>query len=897
MKNNSIFLITFLFCLNSHTSFFAQQKEGVFYFEALESTYQNPTTCKGKKPIELLSDTSYIDGFVRLTYKKGKLVHFYNDPINTFYSSQPQLAAVAWSLDKKGNYASAVFYDQYGKRFLNQHALSWNYKTDAKGRVIELRKINRSGQLALHYSESPIVRYSYTETDKLIEIGYFINDNEPFGGMASFEQYTYDARGNVLSTTYLDKNRQAKMKYDFASVHFAYNEKNLVIEEKRLDSEGNPIKKGPCAIRYTYDTEGNNTEVAFYNHKNELHPSFNQTARTVYEYNENKEVIKSTEYDPFGQLVDENPIITNKYDEKGRTIETAYWDKNNQAIKGTHKMKYAHNKWGRIAEYSTYDGMNQLIAGESGYAKVVWQYDAAGREIESRYFNEANQLVENGYAVMKYTYNEAGQLIQMSYFDFQGQAYAHDGMATERYGYDENGYKNESRYYNTADELTDLGYTWSISKQVNDLYGFVMEERYLGTDNEPFKGGTYEIKYEYDANYRETKVQRCGYNMGYFEMEGQLQEDCSVMGYKYDGYGRVIESFNYNQKGELEGDSDGIAITRMKYDSRGNKAEEAHYNTNNELEENYEGVAVKRRVYDSADRLIEEAFYNHNDELIRPEDFNESEMPFGKKAAIVRQKFDEAGNLIETANYDANNELLGDYFGIAITRSSFNDDGLLVQESFWNTEDKPTIGYNGAHLTMKFYNKKNEHIQSEHYTVDNQLFSVQHFTDFQMVKEEFYDGIGKRSTRNGYSVGEFTFQNGAVQTQKLFDEQLHLLEYAVFTTDEFGSNTTKAYLNEQGQPILCKDGYHLINLATNTFYGINGEEIPAGQITGAKRKYYILYAKDSEGKILSEKYVNLKMKPINNEQGYHEFNYLENAYYDKKGRKVNVAVLDDYDGN
>lgn len=434
------------------------------------------------------------------------------------------------------------------------------------GKIME----EREHDLARHFEEKKV--YSYDT-----EFGYQINSSSISYGDTINEQIQFNQKGEkIVSKTFSGSGIL------FFTSNYIYNTKGKIVESKTIytdDAQDLYFPELKNTYLYTYDSNGNNTEVLMYN----KYKSLQSKAILIYDQDsqltdkqifdaKNKLVYKeSYEYDNHGNLIKENKRnfqITHQYDSIGKKKSTIY---------------LVDNKEGNSTLYEYHD--NGLLSKESYFQK-------------DRLLNK-----------IEYRYNEASQIIEEIEEDI-----IHPKTQRRIFRYDELGNKIEKKWINNSGDLVEI---WSC---IYDKKGKRVREALYNKD----KGSTFFVLYYYNA--KEQKIKERIYQKSYFHKN--LFEIKTT--YLYDKKDSLILKTDFENNSEIERDSiiydsKGNIIERVSYSGL-NKIGNRHtfkYNLNGKLIDettlNSDGSLQSRITYhdDEKERISTENMHNSVDEIYR----------------------------------------------------------------------------------------------------------------------------------------------------------------------------------------------------------------------------------------------------------------------------------------
>ncbi|MCX7874657.1 MAG: RHS repeat protein [Melioribacteraceae bacterium] len=239
-----------------------------------------------------------------------------------------------------------------------------------------------------------------------------------------------------------------------------------------------------------------------------------------------------------------------------------------------------------------------------------------------------------------------------AFYNSQGKLPAKKTL-TEKTIFDKNGFRKEQIRYTSLGEI-DLRYTFSY-----DNLGRIIKMEVYDSSNKLI--GKKESKYDFKGN----EIERILFD--------QERGGPSKMIFKYDNDNNLVETKNYNDKGEI------INVFKNHWENGILK--------DSRIEDNDGNIVVKTQfVYDNKGRLIRE-------------DVSEA------SNYSINYKYDSNGNLIEISNpkskrymnYNQNNDLIEDKLyssdGSRQYRITFNylKNGLQNEEIRYDNADKPAF--------------------------------------------------------------------------------------------------------------------------------------------------------------------------------------------------------------
>ena len=622
----------------------------------------------------------------------------------TYYAANGELSSdgngcpvVVLDNDKWGNRIMETYYDGDGNLALRTDikVTGMSYQRNDEGYCII--------QSALGTDKSPCYYGNY---------GFYSMENE------------YDANGYLSSVMFKDMDGNLVAMSEGNAIRIMKNdERGNVLETKYLDIHNQTceITNGCAKMVCEYDSLGNQTSVFHYDTKDSLCIITNGYAGLRLKYNEKNAIIEWTYYGVDNQPCEVNEVFTIKYeyDPRGNEIKRTFYaaDKktlvlNNIGIAGW-ESKYDDN--GNETECTYFDVKGARTAGTLGYASWIVTYNADGYMEELKNLDENGQLVfvaKDRYAGIKYKYDNRGNCTEKYPYDTNGRLIGN----MERYQYDSRDNRIETAYYeqNNKPALGTKGYFRIIS--IYDSRNQEIEQQYYNTANQLFvpKTDNYAmIKYNYDTKGNTVEV-------AYFnEHEKPV---CKKEGYathksEYDAMGRIIRQTFYDENGQPTKPSVMVPEGLAAYDKWGNMNYLAAADGHGKLIDNPQtGWAEKRWIYDIKGNLLETAVFNKNNEpCIDKED----------DAHKIICTYNKQNKRIEEHYYSTSEDLRKNNF--AIFRQKYDEQGKLLEETWFNYLDKAVDAYNMVHKRIYTYDEQGNPVYRRWYKANGSQIGTQKY--------------------------------------------------------------------------------------------------------------------------------------------------------------------------
>ncbi|MDR0906102.1 MAG: TIR domain-containing protein, partial [Oscillospiraceae bacterium] len=422
-------------------------------------------------------EDAYFDDYGTPTFITGyisKAVMKYNERgnrISTDYYNPDGLPAT------RASYAKIEQdYDEYGKmkeeRRFNTDGLSGktSYRYDNVGRTL-------SETLFIGELPSRTTTYVYDVRGNTIEITNLNGNGNPINDTLGRTPYKlireYDQRGNItmqsdnstysfetvfnanglpIKTSYFDINGNLSRNANserVAIVESDYNDKNLKIERRCFDEQGNPlaIPNSYAKLSMDYDKNGNCVDSVYYDaHGNvyqrvlEEYDDYNRETNRIYYDGENNQLVRrEITYNALGKATSD--ALYNRNDMPQADLES-----------GVSRIVYFYDEYGYVVGQEFYGADNNLIAPYGLYAKYITTREN-GRTVRTEYYGENNRLLLNeyGYAIEEFTYDEYGNESGRAFYGIDGKpVLLHWRFSKYEVKYDELGNISESKFYDTA---------------------------------------------------------------------------------------------------------------------------------------------------------------------------------------------------------------------------------------------------------------------------------------------------------------------------------------------------------------------------------------------------------------------------------------------------------------
>ncbi len=336
-------------------------------------------------------------------------------------------------------------------------------------------------------------------------------------------RWTYDLPGNLLTQVCLDANNQLTSdRHGFGRREMTYDAGKRVTSISTFDAQGNPAlnEKGYAKETYEYDSLGRRIWI----HR------FGRDGKRILATSDGIASIKRA-YDNLGNLTEEwefgtkaEPIlnkegfhhIVQKFDSRQQLLEMATYDTANRLVVNTTgfaRVTRVYDERGNLTENTSFGADGKLSTGSYGYAKLTNKYTAKGELEEEAYFDRNQRPVDLGNgARIVYQYDSEGNQVEVDYFGADGKPRYPVAKATRTF--DTAQRQLEERFLSKDGEPIVLGgyFGHHLARYKYDAYGNKVEELYFDVQQKPTRGF-------------DTKGRLCSRWRGEYDSEGQLTRD------------------------------------------------------------------------------------------------------------------------------------------------------------------------------------------------------------------------------------------------------------------------------------------------------------------------------------------------------------------------------------
>lgn len=578
---------------------------------------------------------------------------------------------------------------------------------------------------------------------------------------------------------------------------------------------------------------------------------------------------------------------------------------------------------------------NTVLTGKSKISKYILEFDDNGFLTKVQFAGFGNMLVPDGQGIFgkSYVYDKDGRVIEEQYLGKDGSPKPTKfGLGKKKFVYDDDGRMIKISYLTVDGNPSSDGNNCPVVDLTYDKWGNRISERYTDIDGNPMlrkDNSTAGYLYEYNDNGQCTKMSFIGIDGGLTYVNGASGY---IVEYDDNGYQSKLTYIDNDGRPAIF-NQDGVTFSVIETDNNqtGNPTEYRLLDPDGKLIET-SSFARKTCSYDSIGNLIVESYLDENGKPCTPPKFGYAGMkveynPQGKLKSLIYLdednnpitlpdlhycyyilEYDIRGNISRRAYYDKDHKPIMTNEGIASVVFEYDENGNEKSRQFFDDKDKPCV--------LNWYASKVES------TYDDQ-------GNLETVR--YFDASEKPMTVGGVACYEYEYDTKGNMTKQrplgingklASGSQEERLKY-----DQLDNIIERAYYNDAGSPVACKNGYHKEvskynsrNQCTDVeFYGVNGNLTNVGNNKCAviKREYDARGNKTSETFFNSEgnrgtdnlkvhKYYNQYDKVTNNIS--HQISFgadgkpiVSNGIaaegkieYDKRGNMVSLQCFDGY---
>lgn len=429
---------------------------------------------------------------------------------------------------------------------------------------------------------------------------------------------------------------------------------------------------------------------------------------------------------------------------------------------------------------NSYEIDSTITCDANGVFAKEMRLDSLGRCVQVIYLNRNESVTKDkqGISKLKYDYDNWSNIVQISCFDIDNKLKkCRQGWAIKKCRADNNGNIVQISYFD--EQLSPCTESNGIASCINkyDQRGNIIQQSYFDTHGNPTIriGGYASITRGYDK-YGILVEQWYKDEKGNFV---SCRDNYAGAIIKNDKYGNKIEIQYYNQDKELCLTKDSIAILKQKFDDYGNLIEQRYFGIDGKPRMCNAGYAGLTNKYDEEGRRIEGIYYDIDGNI------HESEY-YGY--ARLENNYDIKGNWVATAYFDSKGKPVLRRNMNARKEMRYNDNGLVIEEKFYDAGGNLSNGNDGYCKTKYEYDKQGNLIREAHFDLDdkpaicifckNASKTYKYDDDCNLIEEAYFDAEGKPCNyKKGYSKIVYSYDSyGTKIDEKKYDKDGGLVE-------------------------------------------------------------------------------------------------------------------------
>ncbi len=617
-----------------------------------------------------------------------------------------------------------------------------------------------------------------------------------------------------------------------------------------------------------------------------LNPSF-----WTYDYNRDGKIASEYAYTKYKELVqaivytadtrpDSSAAIAYFLNSQGRPgpVKT---DPNDSAFFWAKRIHYSARGYEELVEYLGASG--ESIPGADQAFASKREYDKQGRVLSQISLDAKGQPMNDafGNAQMKVIYDAGGDEFETRAFDAKGKpTRVKEGWSIQRVvRRDPYGNEIERAYLDVEEAPTVNQEGWHKAVFTPNEHGYPAEQWFFNNKGEPTTdkaNGCYGYQHQYTDEGAQTRWTCMGKDRQPMPSKGGFIS----VGMDLDERDRVRRERYLDAEGKPTWNREGIAGRRFTYDDRGRITKTEHLGLQDEIVSNIHGAAIYTTEYDDANQTSTTSARNPEGKLVVTDEGQ----------AIAKRVRDIWGNIVEETFWDQNERPMSTVGGYAGVRQIYGTRGQLVETMYLGKAGEVVFrkeGYAGWRAE---------------------------FDDLGRRKLTRFVGLRKEATLSP--------QYGAAGWRSTYDEWGHELSKNYFGLDDkpivsaqgeagfrirwdaWGSALEWTYVDLEGKPTLRvwddKDkfsgsGYAIVertfdehgNIKEQAYFGLSKDE-PVLHPQGWARVEHLY---DEQDRQTQSAYFGLKGEPVqlvSAPGGYHRVN----RSYDRWGNAVEIRYFD-----
>ena len=543
-------------------------------------------------------------------------------------------------------------------------------------------------------------------------------------------------------------------------IDFIKTQKNYLglIEEKPF------YIKGFCSIALAYDDSGREVRRVYMDEGHHPVCIFGGYAIIERQYDKdgNNSIVKY--YDSSGKPTchwNGNHGFTSEFDKDGLEVRRIFFDietNPTRVTSGIYGRVFEYDSFGRIAYEGNIDANNNIMADNKGYYAVQFEYDELSRLVRETYLDEGRRpmMAESGFAITITTYQNDS--FTEKYYDIKGNVSkdSEDNiglfvildkqfhLASVRCIYNESNDANKQ-------QLGEYHIQWSVDGLIQNLKVYDRNGNFNGAKWALYDNRNLFVLFAGDMDDKGQK--EADNDGGYGEM------------YERDDKGFVCGLWNIDRYNQLSPSDDGISVRRILELEDGKMKKWCFFDINNRPHKDSSGAYGYITEFDEKDNEIaiiclgEDGKPGPNDDGIQ----------------TVRKVYDD-GDLIEERYYDSQDNPCSDLNGDYGTRYEylFNQTPRMMSAISIGADGSPHNGISGQCYTNRYFDEKTRVVLREHLNVNRQRVPIDE--DCYAVKTIYNDDENSKLESYLGKDGELVNDpNGIASTYSKYDEMGRLI--------------------------------------------------------------------------------------------------------------------------
>ena len=566
-------------------------------------------------------------------------------------------------------------------------------------------------------------------------------------------------------------------------------------------------------LEYEHDNKGRITVEKFLGADDKITCNKIGLAIKEFEYDDDDNCIKASYFNTEHKASDDgNGATVYKYtlDKYGNRITQTHWtiDDKPTVLKGSgiYGVRNVYDEHGCNVRTEFIDKEGKLMFNSAGYAVSVTEFDENGFETKNYFLDDKEKRVSaqydnNAFGMVVTKKNEHGQNLEIAFFDeFDNKIENSTGYHKNVYAYDSLGNEISCKYFDSKDKPCKYRGFESESKYKYDEFNRVVEISYFDEQGKPCQsaGGSAKLTFEYNRQGAVTK-------WSYYGINGKLQENSAnyaYVTYEYDEVGNEIKRQYFNANGNLCMCNDGWATVVTTYDPKTN-------------------FVTSYKDYDVSGKLVIENCYK-----------TDNRGNVIKKYSLDANGSMKPGTVVTNYAYDSNNNQTAVWYtnlaGNAVNypnskyskvKYKYDERGNAIENSWWDTNDKPATADDGTHKWTKEYNNLDQLVHDVSFGINGEpIASKDGYAEQRYEYDLFghttshkiYDGHGKAVNGfDGWHNNKMSYnKRGRITSDEYYDKEGKLVDskeqgYAksTYAYDANGNNTEIKYYDKSSKCI------------------------------------------------------------------------------------------------